>query len=73
MYWFPAKKYGWGWGLPCSWQGWVVFTVYIIAMTGAPFLFIDGSSLSPMFYIFVGIVTVVFLSIVWLKGERIKS
>ncbi len=23
-YWFPAKTYGWGWGLPVTWQGWVV-------------------------------------------------
>ncbi len=23
-YWFPAKRYGWGWGLPAVWQGWVV-------------------------------------------------
>jgi hypothetical protein len=23
-YWFPAKRYGWGWGPPTVWQGWVV-------------------------------------------------
>jgi hypothetical protein len=23
-YWFPAKRYGWGWGLPSAWQGWAV-------------------------------------------------
>jgi len=23
-YWFPARRYGWGWGLPTAWQGWVV-------------------------------------------------
>ena len=23
-YWFPAKRYGWGWGPPNNWQGWVV-------------------------------------------------
>ncbi len=22
--WFPAKKYGYGWGMPVVWQGWVV-------------------------------------------------
>lgn len=31
--WFPAKKYGYGWGLPNCWQGWTVFTVYILLMT----------------------------------------
>ena len=23
-YWFPAKRYGWGWGPPATWQGWLV-------------------------------------------------
>ena len=23
-YWFPAKRYGWGWGMPNTWQGWLV-------------------------------------------------
>lgn len=33
-YWFPAKRYGWGWGLPTIWQGWAVLLVYasIIAL-----------------------------------------
>ena len=30
--WFPAKKYGWGWGLPCSWQGWVVLMAYPVLL-----------------------------------------
>jgi hypothetical protein len=28
-YWFPAKRYGWGWGLPSTWEGWVVLAVYL--------------------------------------------
>ena len=31
-YWFPAKRYGWGWGFPCSWQGWIVFVVYLLSV-----------------------------------------
>lgn len=31
-YWFPAKRYGWGWGLPTAWQGWVVVLVYVSTM-----------------------------------------
>jgi hypothetical protein len=27
-YWFPAKRYGWGWGLPRVWQGWAVMVVF---------------------------------------------
>jgi len=28
-YWFRAKSYGWGWGLPSTWQGWLVFGLFI--------------------------------------------
>jgi hypothetical protein len=28
-YWFPAKTYGWGWGVPCTWEGWLVLVAYI--------------------------------------------
>ena len=31
-YWFPAKRYGWGWGLPVTWQGWVVLAGYIASI-----------------------------------------
>jgi hypothetical protein len=31
--WFPAKRYGWGWGFPCRWQGWVVMALWIL-LTG---------------------------------------
>ncbi|MFN6963113.1 MAG: hypothetical protein ACK4S4_05030 [Pyrinomonadaceae bacterium] len=29
-YWFPAKRYGWGWGPPATWQGWVVLLAFIV-------------------------------------------
>jgi hypothetical protein len=28
-YWFPAKRYGWGWGPPTTWQGWVVLLAWL--------------------------------------------
>jgi hypothetical protein len=30
--WFPAKRYGWGWGPPVAWQGWVVLVTWCIAL-----------------------------------------
>jgi hypothetical protein len=33
--WFSAKRYGFGAGLPISWQGWAVLAVYIALMLGA--------------------------------------
>jgi hypothetical protein len=38
--WFPAKKYGWGWGPPCAWQGWVVLALFAGLLSGAAFLFL---------------------------------
>lgn len=37
-YWFPAKKYGYGWGLPVTWQGWVVVVSYLVLITATVFL-----------------------------------
>jgi hypothetical protein len=28
-YWFKPKKYGWGWGSPLTWQGWVSFGLFV--------------------------------------------
>jgi hypothetical protein len=37
-YWFTAKTYGWGWGLPTCWQGWLVLAITIVAALGVPLL-----------------------------------
>jgi hypothetical protein len=31
-YWFPAKRYGWGWGFPTAWQGWAVLIAWLAAL-----------------------------------------
>jgi len=28
-YWFPAKRYGWGWRPPRAWQGWLVLVAFV--------------------------------------------
>lgn len=38
-YWFPAKTYGWGWGLPRTWEGWLVFVLYLALLLLAQRLF----------------------------------
>ncbi|RLA47705.1 MAG: hypothetical protein DRR42_17400 [Gammaproteobacteria bacterium] len=40
--WFPAKKYGWGWGFPCSWQGWVTIMVWLALVAGGSALLMPG-------------------------------
>lgn len=34
-YWFPAKRYGWGWGPPATWQGWVVLLLWFAERSSA--------------------------------------
>lgn len=71
-YWFPAKRYGWGWGPPCTWQGWVVLGVWLIA------LFVGVRHLSPpvrhlpAFLGFVLLMTVALMAVCYLKGEPPK-
>jgi uncharacterized membrane protein YhaH (DUF805 family) len=66
--WFPAKRYGWGWGLPCAWQGWVVMVGWIaLVCTGAVFLMPDH----PGLFVVVNVVLVAALIILCLlKGEK---
>jgi hypothetical protein len=38
-YWFPAKRYGYGWGIPNSWQGWVVLVAFVALSVVGSFVF----------------------------------
>jgi hypothetical protein len=67
--WFPAKKYGWGWGFPCAWQGWVVMLAYIGLISAGSFAYDPASP--PWIWVvgLVGLTLVLFL-ICWWKGEK---
>ena len=32
--WFRARRFGWGWGLPNTWQGWLVYAAYALLLAG---------------------------------------
>ncbi|MGA2749045.1 MAG: hypothetical protein ABSG59_09740 [Verrucomicrobiota bacterium] len=66
-YWFPAKRYGWGWGLPCAWQGWVVMVVWLGLGVGGAILF--GPHLE-IYIPYVLILAGALFAILWIKGER---
>jgi hypothetical protein len=67
-YWFPAKRYGWGWGLPSCRQGWIVLCGYIALTVLGFFVFPPDTQLGS-FLIYVGVLTVLLVAICWLKGE----
>lgn len=68
--WFPAKKYGVGWGLPIAWQGWVVLVSYIsLLLLGGLFIGESPFMIIP-FVIYVFILSGVLLYICMKKGEK---
>jgi hypothetical protein len=69
-YWFPAKTYGWGWGLPICWQGWLVLLLFVVAaVAGRLFLFPDGGTAPLAHLLYMGFWCVLLLAVCWLKGE----
>lgn len=67
-YWFPAKTYGWGWGIPCTWEGWVVLVGFIALLTAASFRFPPGRN-TPAFAASIIGLSVLVIAICWWKGE----
>ncbi|MGB6489033.1 MAG: hypothetical protein WBE91_19315 [Steroidobacteraceae bacterium] len=66
-YWFRAKRYGWGWGLPLTWQGWVVFVGWFAVFIPATVHLIPRRPVAFMaFTLLMGLLLV---AICYLKGE----
>ena len=66
-YWFPAKRYGWGWGIPATWQGWVVLIGFIVAATAVAIVIAPRSLV--WFYVAMAALAGVFIAICYAKGE----
>ena len=67
-YWFRAKRYGWGWGLPITWQGWVVFVVWFAIFVFAMRYFIPRGPIA--FLIFTLVMSLLLLAICYKKESR---
>jgi hypothetical protein len=67
-YWFPAKRYGWGWGLPVAWQGWLVLVAFFGLVAAGMFLFPPHRA-PAVFVVFIIIVSALLTVICWVKGE----
>jgi hypothetical protein len=68
-YWFAAKRYGWGWGLPCAWQGWVVFISYLALVLGGLLFLRGGSDGNVVYGIYLVVISVALVAICWITGE----
>src|SRR5438552_4481309 len=67
-YWFPAKRYGWGWGLPSVWQGWVVMGIFAVLLLGGAFLLLPTCG-SFVFVTYAACLCLGLVAVCWVKGE----
>ena len=67
QYWFPVKRYGWGWGLPATWQGWFVFLTWIAILLSAS-IYLAPRNLA-LFFTFVAAMIAAIIAICYAKGE----
>ena len=68
-FWFPVKRYGWGWGPPVRWQGWVVLLAYFALLLGGIGYFAPQRP-GLSFFIYTFGITVALVAIVAVKGEK---
>jgi hypothetical protein len=67
-YWFPAKRYGWGWGLPVTWQGWAVLIAYFVLVGTGVWVF-DPEDAPALFVAYLVFLSLCLLAICRAKGE----
>jgi len=67
-YWFRAQRYGWGWGLPLTRQGWIIVIAYTVIIIAGIFIFPLNEKKALFICWLVGF-TIMLLVICWIKGE----
>jgi hypothetical protein len=68
QYWFPAKRYGWGWGFPVRWEGWATLIVYIVLL-GLTCAWFPPARRPLGFALSVASLTLALVVVCWFKGE----
>ena len=67
VYWFKAKRNGYGWGLPGSWQGWLFFVPWLLLCIGTVReLAVRGKA---FYTVALALETVVLVLVCYWKGE----
>jgi hypothetical protein len=65
--WFRVKRFGFGAGLPCSWEGWAVMAVFLVIVLGSGVL----AQTHPIVHIATILTaTAVMVAIAWRKSDR---
>ncbi|WP_320055674.1 hypothetical protein [Desulfuromonas thiophila] len=70
--WFAAKRYGIGWGLPITWQGWLVLGGYLALLLagGAVVEIASHPWRLPFFLLYVLLLSALLCYICYKKGEK---
>jgi hypothetical protein len=66
-YWFRAKRYGLGWGLPLAWQGWVFLLAWIVTVLVGHRLLLPADKV--LRWTFTGAMLILLLVVCYWKGE----
>ncbi|MEI7810659.1 MAG: hypothetical protein WCI41_03875 [bacterium] len=66
--WFKRKSYGWGW-TPCSWEGWIVILVWIIALM---FIIANIPYETTTHFLIVSLMVLLLIFVCYKKGEKPK-
>ena len=71
--WFPAKRYGVGWGFPVTWQGWAVLLSYLFLVAlGVIFLHVSRWPFAIVFFfIYIFALSMLLILICFKKGEAV--
>jgi hypothetical protein len=67
-YWFPAKRYGWGWGLPSTWEGWLVLATFLGLIVAGVRLF-PPRAMPGSYLTYVAALAALLVGVCWLTGE----
>ena len=71
QYWFPAKRYGLGWSLPQTWQGWVVLLAYL-AIAALGLIAFPPNREPGALAGFEVLITAALVAVCWFKGEPLR-
>ena len=71
-YWFRAKKYGWGWGLPLKWQGWAVLIAFFVLLVVGNVWLLSPTKSPLLFLGYVVVLGAALVGVCYAKGEPPK-
>jgi hypothetical protein len=66
-FWFHARRYGWGWGLPATWEGWVVMALYVGGMVAGGHWLVPARQ-HLAFMAWATLLSAALVATCWLKG-----